>query len=90
MYEIHAQYNWIYVPVTVHREQSVIFMLIVKDVEGICRLWVVIFYVTGVLFIALSYVAACLTHIDLSITGYSIYTGSASESGDLATAFFCF
>jgi hypothetical protein len=28
-------------------------MLIVEDMEGICRLWVVIFYVSGVLFVTL-------------------------------------
>ena len=30
-----------------------IFMLVVKDMEGICRLWVVIFYVAVVLFVTL-------------------------------------
>ena len=30
-----------------------LFMLIVEDMEGICRLWVVIFYVTRVLFVTL-------------------------------------
>jgi len=28
-------------------------MLIVEDMEGICRLWVAVFYVAGVLFVTL-------------------------------------
>ena len=31
------------------------FMLVFKDMEGICILWVVIFYVAGMFFVTLSY-----------------------------------
>jgi len=40
-------------------------MLVVKDMEGICRLLVVIFYVAGVLILTLPQVLASLTHIRL-------------------------
>jgi hypothetical protein len=40
-------------------------MLIVEDMEGICRLWVDIFYVSVVHFVTLLYVLASLTHISL-------------------------
>ena len=33
---------------------GVVFMLVVKDMEGICRLWVVIFNVAGMFFVTLS------------------------------------
>ena len=36
------------------RRVIVFSMLVVKDMEGICRLWVVIFYVAGMFFVTLS------------------------------------
>ena len=40
-----------------------VFMLIIEDVEGVCRLWVVTFDVAGVFLIALLKAPAGLLHV---------------------------